>query len=65
MSLKLEWVLECCVCKTQVREKAETLDLLFDSKKIEVKHPHFEDWETDGLGGWMCRKCYEEWRKKQ
>lgn len=64
MSLHIEWVVECETCKKTLREKARTLDLICDSDPVKVRRPDFDGWETDGLGGWLCKKCFAKWKKK-
>ena len=63
--MHLEWVLTCAKCKKEHREKAKHLDLIFDSDPVQVRLPQVKDWQTDGLGGWMCKKCYDEWSNEK
>jgi hypothetical protein len=49
----------CCVCKRD--EVVQTRNVPADSNECPIPVPPFPDWKCDGLGSWMCSKCYEEW----
>ncbi len=65
--MKLEWTLECCQCNRELKFPAKPCDVIFDMDPIRVKHPasHLpEDWHNDGLGGWLCGRCYSWWQSE-
>lgn len=57
----LEWVIKCCKCEKEHRERAVTTDLIFDSDPVPVKLPKAKGFHTDGLGGWMCDQCHKQY----
>ena len=64
MGLLLQWLIECDKCGKPSREKAKTLDVIFDSDPVRVNQPIANGFETDGLGGWLCCDCFKKWCKE-